>query len=288
MKKNVIVLGDSFIFGTGLADVEQRSATTPGHLAPPSDYTWVSLLAKDAGEAADIVNLSMPGIDNLSLVSGLCNYLDNNPVRPDVIIFNTCPPDRFIMQASMQPDQIDYNEYKKNYRPSRFQTELNVPKNITTDTPLLTRMINLKDTAKSMKWQQFFNGFICLLGSIEQSDRVLSDTHKKTLIDFRNEIYHPALGTQAALSAMMSIWLMAKTMNAEFYWMANNLDVDNMSLLPVEVLAESKARRFPHVSTLAQTAKYRTACSHTNELGHEYYYNEIVEPLFAKLGMIHA
>ena len=288
MKKNVIVLGDSFIFGTGLSDVEQRSATTPGHLAPPSDYTWVSLLAKDAGEAADIVNLSMPGIDNLSLVSGLCNYLDNNPVRPDVIIFNSCPPDRFIMQASMQPDQIDYNEYKKNYRPSRFRTELNVPKNITTDTPLLTKMIDLGNATKSVTWKQFFNGFICLLGSIEQSDRVLSDTHKKTLIDFRNEIYHPALGTQAAMSAMMSTWLIAKTINAEFYWMATNLAVENMPLLPTEVLTESKSRRFPHVSTLAQTSKYRAQCGHTNEAGHEYYYNDVIKPLFVKLGLIHA
>ena len=288
MKKNVIVLGDSFIFGTGLSDVEQRSATTPGHLAPPSDYTWVSLLAKDAGEAADIVNLSMPGIDNLSLVSGLCNYLDNNPVRPDVIIFNSCPPDRFIMQASMQPDQIDYNEYKKNYRPSRFRTELNVPKNITTDTPLLTKMIDLGNATKSVTWKQFFNGFICLLGSIEQSDRVLSDMHKKTLIDFRNEIYHPALGTQAAMSAMMSTWLIAKTINAEFYWMATNLAVENMSLLPTEVLTESKSRRFPHVSILAQTSKYRAQCGHTNEAGHEYYYNDVIKPLFVKLGLIHA
>jgi hypothetical protein len=127
-----------------------------------------------------------------------------------------------------------------------------------------------------------------LLGSIEQTDTVLSDTHKKTLIDFRNEIYHPALGTQAAMSAMMSTWLIAKTINAEFYWMATNLAVENMPLLPTEVLTESKSRRFPHVSTLAHTAKYRAQCGHTNEAGHEYYYNGVIKPLFTNLGIIHA
>jgi hypothetical protein len=237
-------------------------------------------LAKDAGDQATVVNLSMPGMDNLGLVSGLCNYLDNNPVRPDVIVFNSCPPDRFLMQASRTPDLIDYESLRRPGVP--------VPKNITTDTALLTKMINLKDSSKAGNWKIFFNGFVCLLSSIENSDTVLSDPHKKTLIDFRNEIYHPALGTQAALSAMMSTWLIAKTMNAEFYWMANNLDVGDMSLLPTEVLAESKTRRFPHVSTLAQTAKYRAQCGHTNEAGHEYYYNEIVKPLFTNLGIIHA
>ena len=280
MKKNVIVLGDSFIFGTGLADVEQRADSTPEQIALPSDYTWVGRLSRAVEDTADIVNLSMPGMDNLGLVSSLCNYLDNNIERPNVIIFNTCPRDRFLMQASAQPDQLDYNILRSPLH--------NTPKNITTDTPLLTKMINLGDTSKSNKWKQFFNGFVCLLGSIEQSDAILSDTHKKTLVDFRNEIYHPALGIQAAMSAMLSTWAIARAMNAEFYWMANTLDVENMSLLPTEVLTELTARRFPHVSILAQTGKYRTADSHTNEAGHEYYYNEVVEPLFAKLGMIHA
>jgi hypothetical protein len=280
MKKNVIVLGDSFIFGTGLADVEQRFASTPELIAQPSDYTWVSSLAKDTADRASIVNLSMPGMDNLGLVSGLCNYLDNNPVRPDVIIFNTCPPDRFLLQASRTQDLIDYESLRN--------PGVAVPKNLTTDTTLLTKMINLKDSSKARNWKIFFNGFVGLLGTVEHSDSVLSEKHKKTLVDFRNEIYHPAMGTQAALSAMMSTWLIAKTLNAEFYWMANNSDVENMSLLPTEVLAESKTRRFPHVSILAQTAKYRTRCGHTNEAGHDSYYNDIVKPLFINLGIIHA
>jgi len=279
MKKNIIVLGDSFIFGTGLADVEQQ-LKIPKKIAIPSQHTWVGLLSRDTADTAGIVNLSMPGMDNLGLVSSLCNYLDNNSDRPNVIIFNSCPPDRLLVQASTQSDQIVYNIL---HSPSH-----NIPKNITTDTPLLTRMINLVDTSKSNKWKQFFNGFVCLLGSVEHSDTVLSDTHKKTLIDFRNEIYHPALGIQAAMSAMLSIWAIARAMNAEFYWMANNMDVENMSLLPTEVLSELTNRRFPHVSVLAQTGKYRTADNHTNEAGHEYYYNEVVKPLFAKLGMINA
>jgi len=280
MKKNVMVLGDSFIFGTGLADVERRRDTTPELIARPSDYTWVSKLALNASDQSTVVNLSMPGMDNQGLVSSLCNYLDNNPARPDVIVFNSCPPDRFLMQASRTQDQINYDILRN--------PGVAVPKNTTTDTTLLTKMINLKDSSKAGNWKQFFNGFVCLLSSIENSDTVLSDPHKKTLIDFRNEIYHPALGTQAALSAMMSTWLIAKTMNAEFYWMANNADVENMNLLPTEVLAESKSRRFPHVSILAQTAKYRTRCAHTNEAGHEYYYNDVIKPLFTDLGLIHA
>ncbi len=280
MKKNVIVLGDSFIFGTGLADVEQRFGTTPELIAQPSDYTWVSKLAKDAGDQASVVNLSMPRMDNLGLVSCLCNHLDNNPVRPDVIVFNSCPPDRFLLQASRTQDQIDHDALRN--------TKVPPPLGITVDTQLLTKMINLKDSSKARNWKIFLNGFVGLLGTIEHSDNVLTEKHKKTLVDFRNEIYHPAMGTQAALSAMMSTWLIAKTMNAEFYWMANNLDVGDMTLLPTEVLAESKSRRFPHVSTLAQTQKYRARCGHTNEAGHEHYYNEIVKPLFTKLGMIHA
>ena len=60
----IIVLGDSFTFGQGCSDVQQASDK---RWFVPSEFGWPSLLGKKH-QTFDIVNLSHPVLDNISIV----------------------------------------------------------------------------------------------------------------------------------------------------------------------------------------------------------------------------
>jgi hypothetical protein len=265
-KKNVIVLGDSFIYGHGCSDreyyVDTKGQThgTEGLLDQvPSSKCWPALLAQELHEQINVVNLSMPGIDNQSLLSSLCNFLDNNADSPDLIMFNTCPGGRMLI------------------------ADHNIASIYVDKTPqLFRRLINLEELTKSKVWRKVFNG-----------TKVSSVAHSKEveLTNFAGKYYHSALDVQSAVSALLSMYSISQCYSAKFLW-APNLYCNighNLDVIPLPLRRVIDHSKVQHISKFQQLDpnKFTAPDGHTSDLGHsEYLKIRILSKIKLELGLV--
>ena len=265
-KKNVIVLGDSFIYGHGCSDreyyVDTKGQThgTEGLLdRGPSSRCWPALLAQELQEQINVVNLSLPGIDNQSLLSSLCNFLDNNNDPLDLIVFNTCPGGR-MMIADDAPQSI--------YRDNTPQ--------------LFRRLINLEDSTKSKVWRKVFNG-----------TKIASVAHSKEveLTNFAGKYYHSASDVQSAVSVLLSMYSISQCYSAKFLW-APNLHCNighNLDVIPLPLRRIIDHNKVQHISKFQQLDpnKFTAPDGHASDQGHsEYLKIRILSKIKLELGLV--
>lgn len=268
-KKTIIVLGDSFIYGHGCKDriyhTDEKTGETFGKpenlLGPASEYAWASLLQKDHPNLVDVYNVSLPGLDVLSLVSGLANLLDGTDIKPDLIIHNSCPPGRLILKADQNLD----------------------------GTPYLNRIINLSDYDKSGNWAVFRQALpIGLNHAISGGHGAFTNLQNDGFIKFAGTLYHDALSVQMAISAMLANYAIAKTMNSKFIWASNQYCpamLNHKGLIPKETMEELKPNIIPHIYELQRSDRsaYTAIDDHSNEQCHDDYYRTIIKPKIADL-----
>ena len=256
-KKNVIVLGDSFIYGHGCSDREyyvDKNGVAHGNAVlldtSPSDHCWSALLARELPEQINVVNLSLPGIDNQSLLSSLCNFLDNNDDAPDLIVFNTCPGGRMLI-VDDAPTTM--------YRDKMPQ--------------LFRRLINLEDLTKTVAWRTIFAG--------AKMDSLLH-SHDSTITNFAGKYYHTALDVQSAMSVLLSIQSISQSYSAKFLWaptahcnIGNNLDI-----IPVPLQRTINNSKVQHVSEFQRTnpGDFMAVDGHTTDAGHAAYLAAVMLP----------
>ena len=260
--KNILVLGDSYIFGHGCRDrVHWIDEQGVEHGDPinlynsPSEFAWPSLLGNRFPDKVNVYNLSMPGIDNLSLTSAMHNFLDSTKVTVDLIIFNTSPAGRMLVA----------NTTDDSYR----------------DTPFLKNIIDLKDTTKSANWQVFRESKPLALRP--------SPYHDETFSKFIGSYYHDGFGVQMAMSSVLSAYSVSQVLGIKFIWMspAYCAAAMNMPLFPAKVRSVLTGHQCIHVSDYQRrdTKKYTADDGHSNEQCHEDYFNEVVKAKIASLGM---
>ena len=260
--KNILVLGDSYIFGHGCRDrVHWIDKHGVEHGDPinlynsPSEFAWPSLLANRFPDRVNVYNLSMPGIDNLSLISALNNFLDNSRVNVDLIILNTSPAGRMLVA----------NTTDNSYR----------------DTPFLRNIIDLKDETKSVNWQVFRESKpLALRGSVHTEEAFLK---------FAGLYYHDGLGVQMAMSSVLSAYSISQILGVKFIWMspAYCAAAVNMPLFPAKVRNVLTGHQSIHVADFQRRdmKKYSADDGHSNEQCHEDYFNEVVKTKIASLGL---
>jgi hypothetical protein len=259
--KNILVLGDSYIFGHGCQDrvhyVDDQGVEhgdTQSLADEPSEFAWASLLAKRFPDKVNVYNLSLSGVDNQSLVSALCNFLDNGPTV-DLIMFNTSPGTRMLV------NNVTRHSYK--------------------DTPFLKRLIQLDDTTKSANWQVFRES---RPRGIQVMDDDLDEYTK-----FIGLYYHDALGVQTAMSAVLSAHSISQMIGAKFIWMSPSYcsATMNMPLFPAKVRSTLAMHQCIHIADFQRRdrKKYQADDGHSNEQCHEDYFNEVVKAKIASLGM---
>ena len=260
--KNILVLGDSYVFGHGCKDrvhwVDEHGVEhgDPKNLYnDPSEFAWASLLANRYPDKVNVYNISMPGIDNLSLVSAMHNFLDTNRVNVDLIIFNTSPAGRMLVA----------NTTGISYR----------------DTPFLRNIIDLADETKSVNWQVFRES--------KPSSMRPSPYHDETFLNFIGSYYHDGLGVQMAMSSVLSAYSTSQLLGTKFIWMspAYCSALMNMPLFPAKVRGVLTGHQCIHVSDYQHRnmKKYSAEDGHSNEQCHEDYFNEVVKTKIASLGM---
>jgi len=264
-KKNVIILGDSFVYGHGCSDREyyvDLRGKQHGDLDTldlgPSVNCWASLLATELQEQINVTNLSLPGVDNQSLLSSLCNFLDNNDNPPDLIMFNTCPGGRMLIAD-------------------------HVPATIYLDkTPqFFTKLINLEDLTKSAAWRKVF-----------KKTKVSSIMHSKddVLTNFAGKYYHTALDVQTIMSVLLSIYCISQSYSAKFLWAPNiycNTET-NLDLIPAPLRRPVIDSRVQHISKFQTTDpnSFMAVDGHVNDMGHATYFKTIMLPrIKAELGL---
>ena len=261
--KNILVLGDSYIYGHGCKDrihwiddngVEHGDPTNLHD--EPSKFCWASVLADRYPDKVSVFNLSFPGIDNLSLVTALSNFLDNSRVNIDLIIFNTSPASRILVA----------NNADHSLR----------------DTPFLTNIINLTDKTKSPNWQVFRE-------SQPISLRENLFFAEESFLKFAGLYYHDGFGVQMATSAVLSAYSISQTLGTKFIWMSPSYcsAMMNMSLFPDKVRTVLTGHQCIHISDYQRRdmEKYSAEDGHSNEQCHEDYFNEVVKAKIASLGM---
>jgi hypothetical protein len=260
--KNILVLGDSYIFGHGCRDrvhwIDENGVEygDPINLYNnPSEFAWPSLLANRYPEKVNVYNLSMPGIDNLSLVSALNNFLDNSRVNVDLIIFNTSPAGRMLVA----------NTTDNSYR----------------DTPFLRNIIDLKDETKSVNWQVFRESKPLALRGGPHTE--------ETFLKFAGLYYHDGLGVQMAMSSVLSAYSISQLLGVKFIWMspAYCAAAMNMPLFPTKIRNVLTGHQSIHIADFQRRdmKKYSAEDGHSNEQCHEDYFNEVVKAKIASLGM---
>ena len=92
MKKQIIIAGDSNTFGLGCSDrlyyydiqLNQWIGDIDQLSNGPSNFCWASLLQKNF-PAIEILNLGIPGNDNLSITTSIANNINDNTV---LVMFN--------------------------------------------------------------------------------------------------------------------------------------------------------------------------------------------------------
>jgi len=265
-KKNVIVLGDSFIYGHGCSDREYYVDTkgqTHGQAAlldrGPSSNCWPALLAQELQEQINVVNLSLPGMDNQSLLSSLCNFLDNNDTPPDLIVFNTCPGGRMLI-ADDAPQSM--------YRDKTPQ--------------LFKRLINLEDLTKSQSWRKIFKG--------TKIDSLLH-SRDSTVTNFAGKYYHTAADVQSALSVLLSMHSISQSYAAKFLWSPTfycNIG-HNLDIIPAPLQRIINNGKVQHVSEFQRTdiGSFMAPDGHTNDAGHAAYSVAVMLPrIKSELGLV--
>lgn len=260
--KHILVLGDSYVFGHGCKDrihwIDEQGVEhgDPMNLYnSPSEFAWASLLAKRHPDKVKVYNISMPGVDNLSLATALHNFLDTNKVTIDLIIFNTSPSNRMIVA----------NTTGQSY----------------SDTPFLRDVINLVDDTKSPNWQVFRESKPLSLRP--------SPYHDDTFLKFIGSYYHDGLGVQMAMSSVLSAYSTSQILGTKFIWMSPSYcsATMNMPLFPAKVRNVLSGHQCIHVADYQRRdmKKYSAEDGHSNERCHEDYFNEVVKAKIASLGM---
>jgi len=264
-KKNVIVLGDSFIYGHGCSDREfyiDKNGVEHGNVVlldvSPSSHCWPALVAAELQEQINVVNLSLPGIDNQSLLSSLCNFLDNNDTPPDLIVFNTCPGGRVLI-ADDAPATI--------YRDKTPQ--------------LFRRLINLEDLTKSKSWRKIFNG--CKGASLLHS-------RDDVITNFAGKHYHTAVDVQSALSVLLSVHNISQSYSAKFLWSPiTHCNIGpNLDIIPAPLRRIINNGKIQHVSEFQRTNAngFIAPDGHTNDAGHAAYSAAVMTPrIKSELGL---
>jgi len=264
-KKNVIVLGDSFIYGHGCSDREyyhDMNGIMHGNAVlldiGPSVHCWPALLARELQEQINVVNLSLPGIDNQSLLSSLCNFLDNNDTPPDLIVFNTCPGGRMLI-ADDAPQSM--------YRDKTPQ--------------LFRRLINLEDLTKSPSWRKIFTG--------TKIDSLLH-SRDSTVTNFAGKYYHTAVDVQSALSTLLSVYSISQSYSAKFLWSPTfycNIGL-NLDIIPAPLRRIINNGKIQHVSEFQRIDinNFIAPDGHTNDAGHAAYSTTVMTPrIKSELGL---
>lgn len=260
--KNILVLGDSYIYGHGCSDREhwvddsgKEYGNTMNLYGPPSEFAWPSILANRFPDRVNVYNLSMSGIDNLSLTSTLFNFLDSAKVNVDLIIFNSSPPARMLIGNTTE------NSYKA--------------------TPFLLRMVDLTDQSKSPNWQVFRESKPIAIRPSPYAD--------EAFLKFAGQYYHDGFGVQMAMSAVLSVYSVSQILGTKFIWMSPHYCAAtmNMGLFPQKVRNVLTGHQCIHIADFQRRdiEKYSAADLHSNEQCHEDYFNEVVKAKIASLGM---
>lgn len=106
--KKILIAGDSFGFGQGCSDrlfyIDPKTSKPVGNqnlvFEGPSKFCWASLLQQEYSDI-QVINLSYPGLDNMSIASSIYKNLNEDI---DLIIFAGTAPDRIQISNPKWPD----------------------------------------------------------------------------------------------------------------------------------------------------------------------------------------
>lgn len=231
MKKNIIVLGDSFTYGQGCSDkdfyYDHALKCTVGDYEElfkgPSKYCWASLLQEYYTDY-NVINLAQPGNDNAYMLSNAYKYIDDNAAL--VIFAGT-------MTARMHI--LDYNNES-----TRTWVMSSLDANLPSD-----GQANRKEIFVAKKY-------------------------------FLKYLYSEEMFSIYALNALYAAYGLACRYNAKFIWSGYPYD-DPMHESYSDILGDMKITS-PLFWYRNVEPELKSKDNHLNNLGHSYYYNEIVFP----------
>lgn len=268
MKKNILLLGDSFTYGHGCSDrVFYWDPNTKKHIgneqdlnAGPSEFCWGRLIEKNFTGYRSI-NLSSPGKDNTScLTDALVDYKEHySDIKMDLVIFSMTFDDRQQI-AGMH-----------GFAPSDFEK-------VTENRPI----DYFKDYTTMSSWSPLWN-----LESWS-NNRNMPKEYIRALESYTNYLYSPQWGAKLSHTSLYGVYGWAQNIGAKFYWNAPGASFANHSPYIDSTL---KSLQVPHIidhlgiyDQTNQAARiYRCLDGHANDVGHSTYFEQVIKPVMENL-----
>lgn len=101
MKKTILILGDSFVYGQGCSDKDEKIAWD----SSPSKFCWPSLMSKDLYEY-DIINIARPGNSLPGMFHDLLTHTLHSNFNVVMVIFAVTSFDRIMITNLKNPDSF--------------------------------------------------------------------------------------------------------------------------------------------------------------------------------------
>lgn len=251
MLERVIVLGDSYSYGHGCSDriyyVDMNTKEIigrPFYEKPPSDYCWASLIKKEFN--IEVINLARCGHSNPAMFRDLVNFglNDKNKNLKTLLIYAGTSPDRLEVGGGSN----------------------NVYSWVLSQDPNFVHPEFVKNPEQEQHWQA-----------------------KKMYI---KNLYNSKIGQNIGLMSMLSCFQYAILCNFKFAFSITHYWYDSAVISHwYNSFADIKNLSFPDIQSfdysgkgdpLANNKIYKCVDNHTNEKGHEIYYNLVIKPIISK------
>jgi len=238
MKKNIIVLGDSFTYGQGCSDkdfyydseLKRNVGDRVDFYKGPSNYCWASLLQR-LYTNYNVINLAEPGNDNSYMLVNAYKHADENT---SLIIFSGTMTDRMHVYDMLSGDVATW---------VMAVTSDEVPA--------------LEDYGTAIDSKGY-------------EELKLSYLAKKYFMKY---LYTEKMFSVYALNALYAACGLAQRYNAKFIW-SGYPHKDHLHEEYTNKLIDMKI--VP--ATFCSQSVYRSKDKHLNNLGHELYFNTILLP----------
>ena len=268
IKKNILLLGDSFTYGHGCSDrVYYWDPKTQKHIGNnkdlvlgPSEFCWGRLI-DNTFPGLKSINLSAPGKDNIScMIDTLVAYNDHyKDEKIDAVIFSMTFDDRqqiaghhgFLKPTHDSETQGRPIDYFKDYH------------NMASWSPLwdLKTWSNVHDLPKG---------------------------YTQALELYTNYLYSPEWGAKLCHVSLYGVYGWAQNVGAKFYWAAPRASFAHASpYIDPTMKSLQLAHITDHLGIYDQNnqtgAIYRCPDGHANNLGHSVYFEQVIRPIMENL-----
>lgn len=255
MFKKIIAIGDSFTYGHGCSDriwhYSEKEGRQVGDLAVlkggPSEYAWPSLLQKDYPESK-VYNLSMPGLDNLGMLTKLLAY-PGAYRDADLIILSTTVADRMLIRDNKSHWLSEWNAHPLNYNLINWDT------------------IDRKGTVVGP--------------SVINDNNWMNEQSYQAFVNYLAYCHHDGRNIQTAWATVLSVYAVATAENAKFIWAPPGYCAANQN---AKVLPNINCEKIDNLHDYVFNRNELLAEDrHANNLGHAEYYRNVMLPTIEKL-----